>query len=524
MKIMFKNQLKRIGSLAVLSAVLLVSCTDLEIKETDSIFSETGDGGFNGVADPAASLTNLNNNIRGNLEGQDNLFALTEVSTDETFVPTRGTDWGDNGIWRVLHQHTWTPSHNYVLSVWNQWNQNVFNATEIIDPRSNASAQEVAEAKFLRAFSMFWIMDLYGQVPFRQPDEGPEIEPTVLSRAEAYDFVVKDLTEAIAGLPDGSPNNNDLNRYATKASARFLLARVLLNSGVYLGTGSPDNAALDAVISNVEEIAADGYALQEGYFEIFMDSPDSETIWWVNASVGNRMWNGLHYNQTHPDNGGGGWNGFSTLAEFYDLFEGNPNSNYVGDGQEERRGFVVNPANATADNFGFGYGMQIGQMYNGAGEPLEDRSGRPLAFTRELPGLVGNDEVTGIRTLKYSPRNGAYTGHQIIFRYADAHPMMAEAYYRKGDAGTALAMVNELRDIRDAEPLGALSDEVMLDERARELYHEFIRRTDMIRFGLFTRNWEFKDQGSVGDVNKNLFPIPSNALLSNSNLVQNPGY
>lgn len=523
MKIMFKNQLKRIGSLALLSAVLLVSCTDLEIKETDSIFSESGDG-FNGVADPEGALQALNNNMRGHLEGQENLFALAEVSTDETFVPTRGTDWGDNGIWRVLHQHTWSPSHQYVLNAWNQWNQNIFNASEIIDPRSNASSEVVAEAKFLRAFSMFWIMDLYGQVPFREPDEGPEIEPRVLTRVEAYDFILQDLDDAIAGLPAGGANNNDLNRFANKASARFLKARVLLNSGVYSGAGTPDNAALDEVIALVDAIAADGYGLQEGYFEIFMDSPDSETIWWVSAGVGNRMWNGLHYNQTHPDNEGGGWNGFSTLAEFYDLFEGPPNTNYAGDGQEERRGFVVDPSNAAPDNYGFGYGMQIGQMYNGAGEPLTDRAANPLVFTRELPGLVGNNERTGIRTLKYSPRNGAFTGHQIIFRYADAHLMKAEAYLWKGQDGMALDMVNDLRDIRDAEPLGSISTEIMLDERARELYHEFVRRTDMIRFGLFTRDWEFKEPGSVGDATKNLFPIPSNALLSNSNLVQNEGY
>ncbi len=515
--------MKRFGSLALLSAVLLVSCTDLEIKETDSIFTETGDG-FSGVADPEGALQNLNNNIRGNLETQENLYALSEVSTDEQFVPTRGTDWGDNGIWRVLHQHTWSPSHNFILGTWNNWNQNIFNASEIIDPRSNASAAVVAEAKFLRAYSMFNIMDNFGQVPYREPDEGPEVQPRVLTRAEAYDFVLKDLDDAITGLPDGAPNNNDLNRYATKASARFLKARTLLNSGVFLGTGAPDNAALDEIINLVDAIADDGYALQDGFFEIFMDSPDSETIWWVNASSGQMMWNGLHYNQTHPDNGGGGWNGFSTLAEFYDLFEGNPNSNYAGDGQEERRGFVVDPSNAAPDNFGFGYGMQIGQMYNGAGEPLTDRSANPLVFTKELPGLVGNNERTGIRTLKYSPRNGAYVSHRIMFRYADAHLMKAEAYYRKGDAATALALVNELRGIRDASPLGSLSDEAMLAERARELYHEYVRRMDMIRFGQFTRDWEFKEPGSVGDANKNLFPIPTNALLSNSNLVQNPGY
>ena len=185
---------------------------------------------------------------------------------------------------------------------------------------------------------------------------------------------------------------------------------------------------------------------------------------------------------------------------------------------------MVDPSNAAPDNYGFGYGMQIGQMYDGDGNPLEDRSANPLVFTRELPGLVGNNETTGIRTLKYSPRNGAYTGHQIIFRYADAHLMKAEAYLWKGETGTALDMVNDLREIRKASPLQSIDTKVMLDERGRELYHEFVRRTDMIRFGEFTRPWEFKDPGSIDDATKNLFPIPSNALLSNSNLEQNPGY
>ena len=70
---------------------------------------------------------------------------------------------------------------------------------------------------------------------------------------------------------------------------------------------------------------------------------------------------------------------------------------------------------------------------------------------------------------------------------------------------------------------GSIATNVLLDELARELYHEFVRSTDMILFGQFTRDWEFKDPGAV-DAGKNLFPIPSNALLSNPNLVQNPGY
>ena len=100
--------------------------------------------------------------------------------------------------------------------------------------------------------------------------------------------------------------------------------------------------------------------------------------------------------------------------------------------------------------------------------------------------------------------------------------MKAEAMMRSGQDATAL--VNQLRSIRGATPLPNVTEQDMLDERGRELYYEIWRRNDLIRFGQFTRDWEFKDPSTVGDVNKNLFPIPLAALVSNPNLVQNPGY
>jgi len=259
---------------------------------------------------------------------------------------------------------------------------------------------------------------------------------------------------------------------------------------------------------------------------------------WVRAAVGNRIFNGLHYNSTGIS--GGGWNGFSTLAEFYDMFEGAGDSNRGEldgtplDGQEERRGWVPSAgtpfsgAAGTSDNGGFedgsnvGLGFLIGQQYALDGTPLNDRPGNPLVFTKAFPGLVGNNERTGVRVQKYAARYGAFDDHQILFRYSDAHLMKAEAMMRSG--GDPTAMVNELRVLRGAAPIGAVSEADLLAERGRELYVEFVRRTDMIRFGQFTRDWEFKDAGAIGDANRSVFPIPTNALLSNPNLVQNPGY
>ena len=100
--------------------------------------------------------------------------------------------------------------------------------------------------------------------------------------------------------------------------------------------------------------------------------------------------------------------------------------------------------------------------------------------------------------------------------------MKAEAVMRSG--GDPTALVNELRVLRGATPLGTVSESDLLEERGRELYNEYSRRNDMIRFGQYNKDWEFKDPSTVGDATKNLFPIPTNALLSNPNLVQNPGY
>ena len=492
-------------------ALAMVGCTNLEIEQTDSIFADLS-GEFNGV-DAGGTLTDLYNAVRGQTESQENLYALTEVSSDEFVVPTRGTDWGDNGVWRTLHSHTWSPTHQRVKNTWNDQNRNVYNATTIIDSRSNPTAQQAAEAKFIRAYSMFWLIDMFGQVPFRTPDEGPDVNPTVMTRAEAFDFAVKDLTEAIPDLPSIGPSTDLVG--ASKAAGMLLLAKFYLNKHIFTGTGTADASDMAQVISLVDDIKAEGFDLQEGYFELFTDDVDSETIWFTTSSVGNNIWDTLHYNQIVPDQAGG-WNGFTTIAEFYDLFEGDPNINTPGSGQEERRGFV--PTDGT--NYGIGNGFLIGQQYDANGNPYKDRTGAPLVFTKELPGLLGNNERTGIRVIKYNPANGAFANHKIVFRYADAHLMKAEAVYRSG--GDATALINELRTLRGASPIGSVTEQDIIDERGRELYGEQWRRNDLIRFGQFTAPWSYKEVS--GDETKNLYPIPATAIISNPNLVQNPGY
>ncbi|BDW92037.1 RagB/SusD family nutrient uptake outer membrane protein [Allomuricauda sp. XS_ASV26] len=541
----FIKQTNRYFSLSLCVGILLASCTDLEVEPTDSLL----DDGFTGIqtAEAASSqITAMYNDAYGYFGTQANLYALNEVTTDALLVPTRGSDWGDNGIWRQMHQHSWTPEHSYILGVWNEWNGLQLQASEVLDSRSASSTESIGHASFLRALSMFIILDNFGQVPYRDTEAAdPLADPDVFTGEDAITFILSDLDTAISNLPASSAGDDNFR--ATKSAARFLKAKVLLNRHIYNGSGSAASADMTEVISLVDAIESDGYELASDYFDIFVPGGDTETIWYAQTSAGTRIFNTLHYNSTEL--GGGGWNGFSTLAEFYDLFEGDADNNRGNnngtllDGQEERRGFVPVEGGITfdgtygkdenddgiVDGSNVGFGFLVGQQYGPNGAALEDRGGEPLSFTREFvsavngqPSLVDNNEVTGIRVIKYNPRDGEFANHIIFFRYSDAYLMKAEAMLRSG--GDPTSMVNELRTVRGAAPLGSVTEQDLLDERARELYTEGWRRNDLIRFGQYTKDWEFKEAGAVGDTNRQLFPIPSAQLILNPNLVQNPGY
>ena len=213
----------------------------------------------------------------------------------------------------------------------------------------------------------------------------------------------------------------------------------------------------------------------------------------------------LHYDQ-NPS----GWNGFTTLAEFYNSFE---------DG-DERKGIAPTP---DGTNFsGLGRGFLAGDQVNDNGDPvLNSRQGNvQLSFSSDVK-IAGAKTDEGIRVIKYHPSDA---GNYILLRYADVWLMKAEAVMRGGTnpGGTsALDMVNTLRTARGASSLASLDEATMLAERGRELYWEGIRRTDQVRFGTFTSTWHDKDNTEDHRV---LFPIPQQALDSNPNLSQNTGY
>lgn len=505
----------------LLGLLVVTGCTDLEPVERDSIVIENA-GGPGAGGDPTELLKTAYRDL-GAYTDQANIYSLFEHPTDEMIPPTRGVDWGDNGVWRTLHTHNWDATHSWILGAWNQLNERVFKAGQIIEAAS-ATAVQKAEAKFLRALHMWHIMDLWGKVPFRGVNDGVDVLPTVKTRTEAFDFIVKDLTEALPNLPDLGPAST--NPRGSKAAANALLARLYLNRAVYkqplesaAGPYTFDNADMDKVIQYADAVAASGYSLNPDYFNNFTSTAANEVI--LTSPEGtpqNRYFMTLHYSQTPS-----GWNGFTTLAEFYDKF-----------GPNDKRKGAYNPDVKKEFSWlakGFLIGQQQGPKKNDKGEyiktdkgdfiiedVIDSRTTLPLKFTRDIT-LAGAATEKGIRVIKYHPGD---QGQYIILRYADVYLMKVEALLRKGSASEATTLINNLRVLRGAGALpGTATLTDIYDERGRELYWEGIRRVDQVRFGTFTGTWTEK---TVTEAKRVIYPIPQQAIDSNPNLTQNPGY
>ena len=463
--------------------------------------------------DVVALLTATEEGFDLPLQDQSRFWAASQHTTDETIGPTRGPDWDDGGVWRVLHDHTWSADHTFLTSTFNELLQVVFSATNTLS--FNPDATIGAQANFLRAYALFSVADGWNQVPFREPGGDLLEAPEVLAGPAAIDQVISDLQGVISSLPDGPPSTPNID------AARVLLMKAFLNRGTFADRANPSFPTEDMqqVVSLADQIISSGrFSLTENFFDNFARTNDqlsTENIWTLGNDGGVRGGNaqsryfcGLHYNH-NP----GGWNGFTTLGSFYDMFEET----------DTRRGMEYE---GVTDVSGLRVGFLIGQQFDQTGTPLMDRLGNPLIFTPDvaLNETGGNLEVTGVRVVKYPPdyiTESPIENDYVVYRFSDVLLMRAEALFRMGDASGALEMINDLRTARGASALGSLSESDILDERGRELYWEGHRRQDMIRFGTFLDAYENKPASGEERL---LFPIPANALATNPNLVQNPGY
>src|SRR5688500_9237402 len=168
----------KIKHITIISVGLLCGCSKLDQKLNDSFV--VGPGATGNVPALLTSAYNAMNNL---VHNQERLFNLQETTTDEALVPTRGGDWDDNGVFRVLHAHTWTPIHVGFKGTFNELGGLQHAATTVLAFSPNAAQR--AEALFLRSFAQFHTLDLFGQVPYRTVEEYNSIKPApVMQPAE----------------------------------------------------------------------------------------------------------------------------------------------------------------------------------------------------------------------------------------------------------------------------------------------------------------------------------------------------
>lgn len=465
-------------------------------------------------------------------------WSVQETTTDEAKC-----SWENDAWVRALNTNTWTGVQNdAIYAVYVRTLQGVAFVNEylrqtapdrLVDRGVPADlAAEIAvyraEARFIRAY-LYWIaLDCFGNVPFTTEDSpfGGTYFPQQLTRSEIYGFCVKELRELLSDQSVLPPPRSNYPR-ADKGSAAGLLARLYLNAEVYSGTPHWLNAK-----KLCEEIFAMGYALSPSYTDLFRGdngqnpSARGEFLWTVDYDDNNiNSFGGTTYilsasmaatditDQSRPNGQVNGWAGLRAPYEFVSRYFGASNQDYVAGTYEveDLRGssFYIKGRKESMD----------GALYD---------------FLSGWTSLKFNNIPHDMTDQSYLPQSATMSYSNVDFpmiRLAEIYLIYAEACMQLGESSLALPYLAELAGRAGVAPPSEITPDFLLAERARELYWEAHRRTDLIRFGVYASGdylWPYKGSdsyaGSAFAAYKCLFPIPPTELATNKTLVQNPGY
>ncbi|WP_338236179.1 RagB/SusD family nutrient uptake outer membrane protein [Persicobacter diffluens] len=488
-------------------------------------FSVSGQQGPAGQGDLSGFDEGHSQYLRG-------LFVCQELPTEEVI-----NGWNDGNLPKVS-QMTWGDGNEFIRSFYYRAIYQVSLANEFIRQASRFVGQEgfervpefIAEARYLRAFSYWHALDLFGNgVPFvTEANEVGAFLPLPAGEnargPELYKYIESEALAIIGDNPEDNANvlpdaEAAVFGEADKAAAYMLLGKLYLNHAVYLG--SEDNGEYqkglqilqrlyDAGVYSLYTTDGPNYSAYEALFLADNQLTSNEIIWAftfdglnaktfggttyiINASMGGAM------DQTDYGTADA-WGGNRTTPEFVDYFEvDSPNDGralFFTEGQSKE---IQNQ-----DQFTEGYAV--------------------VKFkNKKQDGSDGSNLSEGFADTNFP-----------VFRLADAYLMTAELEWRINGSISAASIgrINEIRTRGGASTVNSITDpkDFLLKERARELYWEGHRRTDLVRFGELVGDnyvWAFKGgipSGTSVNSRYNLMPIPSTDVNANPNLKQNPGY
>lgn len=503
-KDVFKNATEAKGALAKIYASL--SLTGQK--------GPAGDGDIAGADEGSTGYTRMQ-------------FYLQVASTDEAIIR-----WSDAGV-PDFHNMSWTPANTFNNAYYNRLGQQIAFANSFIDnAQALASDPEVAyyiaEARFIRAYAYYNVIDAFGKAPLVTSSKA-DLKPAQNTRAELFNFVESELKDLEGKLK--AARANEYGRVDVVA-AQALLARLYLNAKVYIGQDKYTDC-----ITYAKKVIASSYSLNTtdannngtAYDELFLADNNSNGA--QNEFIFLASFDGLNTKTfggtafiIHGATGGNmnasslgindGWSGLTAPKEFVNKFEVSArNSNNEPTAWKDKRAMFYTD----------------GQTYENT--DLKD-------FTKSGYAITKFKNITSTGAAGKDPEKKFPDTDLPLIRLAEVYLTYAEAVLRGGTGGdraTALGYINQLRTRAYGNASGNIADsnltlDFILDERARELYWEGLRRTDLIRYGKFTGGaylWSFKGGAASGVAvpdYRNLYPIPQDARTANDNLTQNTGY
>jgi len=482
------------------------------------------------------------------------IFNLQELMTDETawayqndpdIAPITNLSWkSSNGRVNWAYQRL-----IFDITLYNQF---------ITEQSGSLSEDKIAEVRFLRALNYYYFLDLYRKAPFKLTFD--DSLPTEKSGKDLYEWLDNELTTIEPLMAEvGAYNNSQNFGRADRGAAYALHARLALNSEVYTDGQVKDyQKAIDycdkIITSGKYDLCREKKNGYSGYQQLFMGDNDcnpeamKEIIFPIRQDglkarayagttylVAAATIAGMPYAST-----GDPWKCFFARENMVEKFF--PNKDIPMAAKEDI------PENATQEKI---IAKDNEKGISTADVVAKAKDDRALFYMG-----VGGCETGKVRTINpgeniTGPLNGAsfvkwsnlhadgtaqhdqnYSDTDFpVFRLAEIYLTRAEAKYRLNGSQEGLADILEVqgRANRDLKAT-SVDDQTLIDEWCREFYMEGRRRSDLVRFGLFSGSkylWSFKggvENGTGIPSYYDVYPIPYNEIKNNPNMTQNPKY
>ena len=525
---------------AILLAVGLNSCTkDLDVTPIDPSTTMTVDEvglytkcyanmalAGNTGADGDCDIDRLDGGTTGFVR---QLWNANELTTDEAICA-----WGDPGI-PQFNYNQYDASHPMLEGFYYRLYGGINYCNHYLDVCKGVDATREAEVRFLRALYYYHLMDCYGNVPFSTKVSTESPSP-LESRTALFNWIESELKDVVGSMLAPAVRKSTDNGYgrADQDAVNLLLARMYLNAEVYTGTARWEEAKTYAekVINGPHKLWTTGTGKWSAYQMLFMgdngENGSSQeailplyqdgvttTSWGTSLFLMASTWKADM--DTDKDYGTDQfWAGNRARSQFIAKFF--PNN-------DAPKANIADMVKAAGDDRALFFGKGRDLVVE---TPTEYTSGYAVGKYRNTYSNGGN------------PHNSKFVDTDyFLMRSAEAYLIAAEADARlNGGVTTATGKgyIDAIRQRANNKDLKASYNlNQILDERARELYYEGFRRTDLIRYGYYGGEksgeylWEWKGgikNGQAIAAYLNVFAIPAEDVNANPNLKgkQNTGY